>query len=750
MQVDREAVVAVRITIVMPAHNVGPWVERGVRSALEQSLPSLEVVAVENGSTDDTAARLAALAAADARVRLLRVPRALGPGAARNVALDAARGAWVTFLDADDSFAPDRLRRLLAATEDSGVAVVADNQRLIAADGTVLGPMWPDRRRAERVDAAAFVRGNRWGGGFGLGYAKPLIRRDRIETPRLRFDPRLRVGEDFQFLLALLARGEEMLLLPEALYDYSLRPASLSRSLSLADQEAMLAAAAAARDGAPGPVAAALDAHLRALGLAVEHRRIVEAVKAGRPLAALAKVARRPAVLPLVVRYGRESIARRLPGRRAPAADMAAPPASAPPLAAYFGPDCTDSGVIRRVVSLQQEGLRVVGFTFRRRRFNRDYRPEWDDVPLGPVREAALGRRVLALLRALPVVTARRRTLRRAAFLYARNLDLAVLALAARWLAGARAPLVYEVMDVHRSLVGTGPRARMMRWAERRVLARTRLLVVTSPAYVSRYFAPVQGYRGQWFLLENKLSGAQLRAGAARAIGDRAAAEVAALRGENGRLVIGWFGTLRCPHSLDMLAQLCRALPDRVAVYLRGYPTEIALETFLAELRRHPNMAYGGEYRSPDDLAAIYGAVDLAWCFDYYDAGTNSRWLLPNRLYDAGYHNVPILAEASTETGRAVERLGLGWTFAPPVVPALARFFRRTDAAAVRRCRQRMAALPRRLFRDDDDTARLLRTLIEAPQRPSTEAAAAPAAAVRPLTAGDHQPVGDGTSGQDA
>lgn len=699
---------APRVSVVMPAHDAGAWVERAVRSVLEQTLQPVEVVAVENGSRDDTARRLAAMAEADARVRLLRTRRALGPGAARNLGLAAARGDWLALLDADDRFQPRRLQHLIAAAEAEGAALAADNQRLIHPDGTVAGTMWPRSKAPRRIDAAAFVRANRWGRrGFGLGYAKPLIRRDRIVASGLRYDPRLRVAEDFHFLLALLLRGDELLLLPEALYDYTLRPASVSRSLSQADLEAIVQAAREVEAGAPTrPVARALAAYRRSVARALAHRRVVTAIKAGQWGAAAGMVAARPRVVPLLFRYGAESVAKRLP-RAQPGEAQAV----SPPIAAYFGPDCTDSAVIRRIGSLRQEGLRVIGFTFRRRRFNRDYQPDWENVALGVARDADYRARAWALLRAIPRVAARRRRLRRAALFYARNLDLALLAVVARGISRSRAPLAYEVLDVRPALLGDGWRARLMRAAERVVLARAQLLVVSSPAFVREYFAPVQGYRGDWFLLENKIHGPQLRASTRRGDG-RAAADLEGLR--PGRLVIGWFGTLRCPRSLDMLAELCRALPGRVAVYLRGYPTETGLEPFLAEVERHPNMVYGGEFASPADLPDIYGAIDLAWCFDYLEPEGNSRWLLPNRLYDAGYFNVPALAETGTETGRVVEERGLGWTVAEPVVPNLTRLLGALDDALLARRREHIATLPRSLFCDEDDTGQLLRALMPA------------------------------------
>src|SRR3546814_8211050 len=81
---------------------------------------------------------------------------------------------------------------------------------------------------------------------------------------------------------------------------------------------------------------------------------------------------------------------------------------------------------------------------------------------------------------------------------------MCALALAGKRLSGARAPLIYEVLDVQRVFLGSGPVSRLFRWAERQLLKRSDLLVVSSPGFDRHYFRSVQGYRGRLFLLENR------------------------------------------------------------------------------------------------------------------------------------------------------------------------------------------------------------------------------------------------------
>jgi teichuronic acid biosynthesis glycosyltransferase TuaG len=98
----------------MPAYNAERTIAASARSALNQTYTDWELIVVDDRSTDDTAAIIAGLAAADDRVRIQRQPQRGGAAAARNSGVAMARGEWVAFLDADDVWMPDKLARQLA------------------------------------------------------------------------------------------------------------------------------------------------------------------------------------------------------------------------------------------------------------------------------------------------------------------------------------------------------------------------------------------------------------------------------------------------------------------------------------------------------------------------------------------------------------------------------------------------------------------------------------------------------------
>lgn len=383
---------------------------------------------------------------------------------------------------------------------------------------------------------------------------------------------------------------------------------------------------------------------------------------------------------------------------------------STAPLIAVFGHDAAESTLRKRIASFQNHGWRVAGFTFARPKSAAAPDPFWHDTHLGRTRDRNYARRLPALAAAVPRILRRAETLRAARALYARNIDMLALAALAKRLTGSRARLVYEVLDVQRPFAREDALGAALRAAERRLLSGTDLLVVSAPDFLTRYFAPVQGYAGPWRLLENKLAAHQVSAA------PDAFARETTHPPLDGPITIGWFGVLRCMRSLDALETVAARLGPRVRIVLRGRLSEEDLPPARLEaaLRRTPNLVFEGPYASPDDLRRVYGAIHFAWALDYTDAGANSDWLLPNRLYEGSYFGVPALARAGTAAGRRVEEHGLGHALSEPVEDAVCALIERVDAGAYARMRAAILAQPPGAFVDETDTATLLDALAAA------------------------------------
>jgi poly(ribitol-phosphate) beta-N-acetylglucosaminyltransferase len=108
--------VPVDVSVIIPVYNPGEFIEPCIESLLAQSLPPdrYEVIFVNDGSTDDTPARLDKLAVEAEQVKVFHIPNSGWPGKPRNVGIDNARGEYVYFCDHDDQLTPEALERLVA------------------------------------------------------------------------------------------------------------------------------------------------------------------------------------------------------------------------------------------------------------------------------------------------------------------------------------------------------------------------------------------------------------------------------------------------------------------------------------------------------------------------------------------------------------------------------------------------------------------------------------------------------------
>lgn len=352
---------------------------------------------------------------------------------------------------------------------------------------------------------------------------------------------------------------------------------------------------------------------------------------------------------------------------------------------AFFAHDENDAAVRRRFFAFEDAGCEVVGFAMRR---SERAQAGWAAIDLGRTHDARFAHRLGAILSGARKAAAARAHLVRCDIVYARNLDMALCSLLALTFAGVNRPLVYECLDIHRlmrrdDLIGAG-----LRGLERIVLDRSALLAVSSPAFIREYFNIRHPGRFSAHLIENRIADAP-GLGKRPLFKDRPSTP----------LRIGWFGVLRCRRSLDLLETLAIRFGAKIEIVLRGFP-DVMLPDFHERVRHHHNMRYRGRYRSPEDLAEIYRSVDLIWAGDFHDAGFNSRWLLPNRIYEGGYFATPAVAPQETETGRWIRDRNAGFVVGEPLETALpALIGELLDAPDRITCAQaRLLSLPKATF----------------------------------------------------
>ena len=371
---------------------------------------------------------------------------------------------------------------------------------------------------------------------------------------------------------------------------------------------------------------------------------------------------------------------------------------------AFFGHDWNESTVIKRANAFMAHGALVTGFMFHRLRRRATAQPKWNNIDLGQTHDRSYAQRLPRLLRGLFRAVGHAPALRCAHVFYARNIDMLFIAVMAKKLTRSPGIVVYEALDVQPVFVGERPVNRLFRWAERRLLAACDLVVVSAPDHMTEYFQRIQGYGGDWRLLENKV------------------ADDPALVPASGSLreppfeppwAIGFFGVLRCVRSLEILQQLAEKLPDKVVIHLRGQASETDIpQRCLEELcARYPNIIFHGPYANPRDLADIYGQIHFAWAIDYIAAQSNSRWSLLNRFYEGGLFAAVPLGRDGTATGRLMQERGFGRIFEEPLEDSLVEFFRTLDPEEYAAMRARLREAPRAMFVDETDTRDLLRAL---------------------------------------
>lgn len=378
---------------------------------------------------------------------------------------------------------------------------------------------------------------------------------------------------------------------------------------------------------------------------------------------------------------------------------------------AFFTQDIVDVCTIKRVQEFLDHDFFPVVFGFLRGRYNRSYEPPWPHVVLGITEDGRYWQRLRAVLISVPVVIANRRRLKKVPIFYARNIDQLVLALLARFFFNRRAVVAYEILDIQPVFAQHGPVPALLRMIERLCLRCVRLLVVSSPGFFRNYFATQQRYRGEWFVLENKLHHSILtHAPMARKLRDPVA--------RNGyRWIVGYFGLIRGQATFDLIARLAARLRGKVLFKFRGVLTTVEKKTFFATLSRNDNLVYEGEYENPGDIEALYSGVDFAWALDLEHVQHNSRWLLPCRFYEAGLFGVPCLTVRGFEIGALVENLSVGWAFEEPFEDALVRFFETVTRSEYEEARRRLLALPVETFVAGKDVAALCRILADQTER---------------------------------
>jgi len=205
------------VSIITPAYRAAHVIGDTVRSVLAQTHGNWELLIAEDCSPDDTRQVVRGWTEADPRIRLIEMPRNGGPAAARNAALEQARGRWLAFLDSDDLWLPTKLERTIAFARKRDAAFAFTGFRRISADGS---------RTGRYIGVPPRLTYRQLLGNTAIATSTVLLDARRVGTIRMRKT----YYDDFHCWLQILKQGHVAFGLDEDLMRYRVLDRSVSRN----------------------------------------------------------------------------------------------------------------------------------------------------------------------------------------------------------------------------------------------------------------------------------------------------------------------------------------------------------------------------------------------------------------------------------------------------------------------------------------------------------------------------------------
>ena len=206
------------VSVIIPVYNAEKYLDRTLQSVFDQTFRNLEIVMVDDCSSDDSAAIIKRYQIVHPEIIYYLQPKNLGAGHARNRALELARGQYVAFLDADDVWKPDKIEKQVKLLNEKKGSFCFTAIEMIDGDDNVI----KRKRKVKEVIDYKFLLSNTMIPTSGV-----MV--DRIIKGDFRMHLR-RGGQDYATWLKLLRNGSIAYGIDEALVDYRIDGESLSRN----------------------------------------------------------------------------------------------------------------------------------------------------------------------------------------------------------------------------------------------------------------------------------------------------------------------------------------------------------------------------------------------------------------------------------------------------------------------------------------------------------------------------------------
>jgi len=220
------------VSVVIPIYNVENYLDGCIQSIVDQSYTEMEIILIDDGSTDHCPAICDDWAERDNRIRVIHKKNA-GVGAARNTGIDSARGRFIFFLDADDCFDIETIECCIAEVSRANVDVVMFGCCDVYEDGTKAEHSIHAGKRyylKEQIMDDILPGLFTYDRGLGISVCMKMFCLDLIKKNKVRFgEEREFVSEDACFILHLFTYVSSVLIVPKPLYYYRRNMTSFSR-----------------------------------------------------------------------------------------------------------------------------------------------------------------------------------------------------------------------------------------------------------------------------------------------------------------------------------------------------------------------------------------------------------------------------------------------------------------------------------------------------------------------------------------
>ena len=183
-----------KVSVIIPVYNVEAYLRQCLDSVVNQTLKDIEIICVDDGSTDGSAAILKEYATKDERIKILTQSNS-GAGAARNAGIARATGEWITFSDADDWIEPDAIEKMVAAAQREDADCVCCGMLRDWRNGTSVFRPFDEMGPSDTYNAVV----------------NKLFKRNLLEN--LMMDESVSLGEDLMVSAQAMAKAKKIAVL---------------------------------------------------------------------------------------------------------------------------------------------------------------------------------------------------------------------------------------------------------------------------------------------------------------------------------------------------------------------------------------------------------------------------------------------------------------------------------------------------------------------------------------------------------